>query len=331
MKVAIDARIDPKTYVPHALHTGERAWAETNCYVDLWIETLHGLGYEPLACLPFTVGLDFEGDQFTFFKFPLADLYDLYGIEVIELNVWNKMLGHVTEQLGLGRPFIVEIDAWYLPDTAGSSYRTEHVKTSISIQSIDLEAQVLGYWHAQSYYELSGEDFIGIFRQTPELKNPNILAPYTEIAKLGAREPLRGDALVRTSVELLRKHVARRPKANPFAKFKERFAADLPALTNGGDVTFFHGYAFATLRQAGACFEVAAAYMRWLEKNGHAGLEEVAARFTALSEGAKSLQFKLARAVRLKKPVDLATIDEMASTWEAAMLALETRFGGGKA
>ncbi|NKF34703.1 DUF1839 family protein, partial [Pseudomonas sp. BGM005] len=32
--------ISPETYRQHALHSGERAWPETNCYVDLWIEVL---------------------------------------------------------------------------------------------------------------------------------------------------------------------------------------------------------------------------------------------------------------------------------------------------
>ena len=68
MKAAISPALDPKTYVPHALHQGERSWAETNCYVDLWIEVLHANGMEPLACMPFTVEIDFEGDQWTFFK-----------------------------------------------------------------------------------------------------------------------------------------------------------------------------------------------------------------------------------------------------------------------
>ena len=49
----------------------ERAWAETNCYVDLWVELLHALGHDPIAALPFTLAIDFEGDQWTFFKFPL--------------------------------------------------------------------------------------------------------------------------------------------------------------------------------------------------------------------------------------------------------------------
>ena len=326
MKAAISPALDPKTYVPHALHKDERSWAETNCYVDLWIEVLHGFGMEPLACMAFTLEIDFEGDQWTFFKFPIADIHTLYGIDVIELNVWHSMIPHVKAQLALGRPFVVEMDAFYLPDTAGTSYKTEHVKTSIAIQSIDVEEQRVGYFHAAGYYELSGEDFAGIFRQKSDLKDPNILAPYVEVAKLEAKKPLEGAELVAASVDLLRKHLARRPKVNPFTRYRGHFEKDI-AWLQAEDLGLFHGYAFATLRQFGACFEVTAAYLRWLDKNGQAGLAEVAAHFAKISETAKSLQFKLARAVRTKKPIDVTPIDEMAAAWDTAMSSLVARFG----
>ncbi len=37
-------RSDPDGYQPHALHSSERMWPETNCYVDLWIEVLNAVG-----------------------------------------------------------------------------------------------------------------------------------------------------------------------------------------------------------------------------------------------------------------------------------------------
>ena len=74
------------------LHGPENTWIEKNCYIDIWIEVLHSRGLEPLASLAFTLGLDYEGDQFTFFKTPLSDLRLLYGVEVQELTgsgVWG--------------------------------------------------------------------------------------------------------------------------------------------------------------------------------------------------------------------------------------------------
>ena len=55
--------LDPATYRRHSLHGEGRTWAETNCYTDLLVELVHGFGHEPLAMLPFTLAIDFEGDQ----------------------------------------------------------------------------------------------------------------------------------------------------------------------------------------------------------------------------------------------------------------------------
>ena len=59
---------DPATYRPHALHSGDRTYVETNCFTDILIELLHAHGDEPLAALGSFVRQDFEGDQWTFFK-----------------------------------------------------------------------------------------------------------------------------------------------------------------------------------------------------------------------------------------------------------------------
>ncbi|HWH85062.1 MAG TPA: DUF1839 family protein, partial [Burkholderiaceae bacterium] len=75
----------------HALHGEGSIWVEKNCYVDVWIELLHALRLEPHACLPFVFAIDFEGDQWTFFKPPQAELRTLYGIDVQELTVWRPL------------------------------------------------------------------------------------------------------------------------------------------------------------------------------------------------------------------------------------------------
>ena len=77
--------IDAATYVPSPLHAEDRTWIETNCYVDVWLELLHALGLETGPALAFTLAVDFEGDQWQFFKFPAEDLQRLYGIEVAEI------------------------------------------------------------------------------------------------------------------------------------------------------------------------------------------------------------------------------------------------------
>ncbi|HSN21129.1 MAG TPA: DUF1839 family protein, partial [Usitatibacter sp.] len=141
------APLDPSTYRRHALHGEERIWPETNCYTDLLIELAHGLGFEPLAMLAFTLAVDFEGDQWTFFKPPAADLHELYGFDLQELSVWRPLVEHVAEQVHAGRPVLVELDSWFLPDTAGTAYRLAHVKTTVGVNEIDIGARRLGYFH----------------------------------------------------------------------------------------------------------------------------------------------------------------------------------------
>ena len=134
--------LDPATYVPHALHATGRDWRETNCYVDVWIELLHALGLEVPACLAFTLAVDFEGDQWTFHKPPHADLTELYGLVVDELTLWRPLQEHCAEQIARGSVPLVEMDSYYLPDTCGSDYRENHVKTTIGVARACRDANV---------------------------------------------------------------------------------------------------------------------------------------------------------------------------------------------
>lgn len=319
--------LDSATYTPHALHDPGRLWQETNCYVDLWIEALHGLGLEPAAALPFTLGLDFEGDQYTFYKFPLPDLQALYGIEVQELNIWRPLLQHAEEQVGMGRLFMPEVDSWFLPDTHGVSYRREHVKSSIAIQHIDSAARVLGYFHGAGYHTLSGEDFAGVFRLEEGLRGPTTLPPFAEIAKLGGMVHHASPELVRRSLTLLRRHLATRPRENPIRAHRNKFAADVVWLREE-PMEVFHQYAFATVRQLGSCFGLTASYLRWLQANDEAGLDTAAEACDTIAATSKTLQFKLARVVTYRKDTDLTELfDRLESSWELVMAELGQRYG----
>ncbi|WP_395753062.1 DUF1839 family protein [Prosthecobacter sp.] len=316
--------LDPQTYVRHRLHTQEREWAETNCYVDVWIELLHAKGLEPIAGLPFTLGIDFEGDQWTFFKYQVADLYDLYALDVQELALYRPLTAHIEEQLSLGRPLLVELDSFYLPDTAGSAYQLEHVKTTVAIVEIDMERRRLGYFHAQGYYQLHGDDFAHVFHLTGE-KNPHILPPYCEIVKTTGLRPLQGQALLKASLGLMKRQLQRLPEVNPFVKFRARFEADMQWLINE-PISTFHQYSFATLRQFGACYELAATYLKWLQSQEVAGVDAAIESIQCLSNSAKTLQFQLARAMARKKPIDFTPVDQMAEHWSRAMEHLKATF-----
>src|SRR5690606_33452903 len=206
--------LDVASYQRHYIHGADRVWAETNCYVDLLIELLHANGFEPSAALAFTLGIDFEGDQWTFFKFSHHDLLTLFGVDVQELAIWRPLLDHIDEQIAQGHPVLVELDSWYLPDTAGTAYGLDHVKTTVAVNAIDRHAQYLGYFHNQGYFELRGEDFNQIF-QVDGLVHQRMLPPYVEFVRLrgGALE---GAVLLEGSLHTLRRQLAHVPASNPF-------------------------------------------------------------------------------------------------------------------
>jgi len=312
--------LDADSYRPHPLHANERTWTETNCYVDVWIEVLHALGLDPLAAGAFTLSADFEGDQWTFFKFPPEDLRVLFGVEVAEMNVWRPVVDHVAEQLGFGRLCTVEVDAWFLPDTREVSYRSEHVKTTIVPQMLDRDRRRLGYFHNAGYYELDGDDFDGAFRLGEHAEHAG-LPPYVEVVRLDRMRHHDPD-LVDRVVALTADHLARRPTDNPVARLGDRLAADLGWLAQQ-DLETFHLYSFGICRQCGASAELAASFVDWLNRHHRPGTEPAADAFRRLATGAKALQFALARVVR-GRTVDLPSVlGPMEGHWASAMEVLD--------
>jgi hypothetical protein len=326
---AVDrTQLDAAAYTPHALHSAERIWPETNCYVDLWIELLHSLGMDPHAMLAFTLAMDFECDQWTFFKPPFSDLYSLYGIDVQELTVWRSLPLQIEDQVTAGRGVLVEVDAFFLPDTAGVSYGLEHTKTTVAIREIDLSRRTVGYFHNAGYFTLASDDFDGLFRNTSAAPGKDApLSPFVETAKL-ERAVRRSDAeLVEMAHQLAARHVRRRPDVNPVTRYRARFADDMSWL-RGQEMSVFHQYAFATLRQCGACAELAAAFLTWMGA-GSGYVIPAAGHFNTIATTAKALQFKVARMVATGKPIDFTPmLDTMEGAWESAMADLVPRYAG---
>jgi hypothetical protein len=305
---------DPGTYRPHALHAGGRTYGETNCYMDVLLELVHARGDEPLAMLGFLSRMDFEGDQWTFFKPPPGDVEALFGIDVHEMQPYRPLPGQVAEQLASGRTIIVELDSWFLPDTAATSYRTEHVKTSVAMEAIDVAAERLRYFHNTGLHELAGEDFRGVFRLDGHA--PDVLPPYAELVRFDAGPRLEGDELRAAALALARHHLDRRPADDPFARFGAQLERTLPELLAGG-AEDYHAYAFATVRMAGAGFELLAAHVEWLL--GEAASRSVDALHRVV-EGCKTLSFRLAR----RRAFDPApAIGALGADWSEALERLD--------
>jgi hypothetical protein len=326
MRVRALPELDAAGYRAHALHSEAQAWVEKNCYVDVWIELLHALRLDPHAMLPFTLGVDFEGDQWTFFKPPLRDLHTLYGIDVQELTVWRPLLEHAQEHLAAGKLISTEADAWWLPDTAGTDYRAQHTKTTIILNDLDVAGERLGYFHNASYHALEGEDFRRLFR-IGEPPDPAFLPLFAELIRCDRlRRPPEAD-LRHASAALLREHFERRPAANPMPRFAERFARELPQLQARG-LAYYHAWAFATIRQCGAAFDLAAAHLRWQGTLDGTSLAEAADDFAGIAQGCKALILKVARAVHSGRPLDATPMfDELGEAWASGMARLERSLG----
>lgn len=312
--------LSAETYVPHQLHASERMWPETNCYVDLWIELLASSGLPPEAMLGFTLTQDFEGDQFTFFKVPLEDLEALYGIRVTELAIFDRLESHIATQLQRGRICLIEMDSFYMPDTQGVGYRKEHGKTTVAINRMDLANRKLEYFHNGGYYALEGDDFSGIFQHHLTQDDLPFL-PYTEFAKF-PEKPVSDKERRAIALRLLALHFAKRPEQNPIKAFAEVFPGQVEKVADR-PFGFFHKYAFNTLRQFGANFELTATHLEWL--GGDKQFGEAASHALRISEVAKSVQFQLARAIARRKFEPLATVlDPAITAWDELMGALET-------
>ena len=309
--------LDPAAYAVHPLHSGERTYSETNCYVDCLVELVASAGLEPEAMLAGAVAADFELDQWTFFKPTPGDLFSLYGIDLHEVQPYRGYPELIATRLAAGQTVVPEVDSFYLPDVAATAYRTEHVKSTIIAESIDPDAQVLRYFHNTGYHELSGEDYDKLFAT---YEGDGHLPTYVELIRFGAGPVPAGAEVKEAARDLLRGYLARRPAANPCLAFSASLTAALPAMLEGSTADF-HAYAFHNPRMVGASMELLASHVRWLL--GEDG-EKAAAHLDEVVGGSKYLLFRLARQRAFDVP---GVVEPMAEQYAAAVAALDELVG----
>jgi hypothetical protein len=316
--------LDAANYRRHALHGEEQIWLEKNCYIDLWIEVLHAIGHEPLAMLPFTIPVDFEGDQWTFYKPSHEELRQLYGIEVQELTVWKPLLEHVVEHVAGGKLISTEADAFWLPDTAGTDYRQKHSKTTIVISAIDADARRIDYFHNAGFHTLYGEDFertFGLAAPAPA----DFMPLFAEFIRFDRQFHSDAATQARFTRRLLARHVARCPTSDPIAAFGARLQRDLPVAQQRG-LDYYHAWAFATIRQLGSAAELSCRSLHWLGANGAEDFTIEAAQFERVATICKALILKVARAVNSGRPLDVtASFTEMSTARAAAVASIRER------
>ena len=301
-----------RDYQRHMLHAEDRVWVEKNCYVDVCIELLHALGLEPLAALGVVRGRGFRGRQFHFLQ--AAARRPARAVRRQHAGAERLAPAHRTRRSCTSRAgkFIsTEADSFYLPDTAGTDYRRNHVKSTIILADLDTAARRLGYFHNAGYYALGGTTSTASFG-------------LSRRAGTGVPSAVRGDSfasigcapapeeLGRIALGLLARNVPEATGENPIDAFRRRFDVDLPEIQARG-IGHYHAWAFATVRQLGVAFELLALHVRWLVSTGaDAALAGAADDFDRISAAAKALILKGARIVRPGKVFDAAaTFDEM--------------------
>lgn len=303
----------PTEYRPHFTHGPDRTWPETNCYFDLWIEVLHCLGLDPVPSFASLLSADHDGVQWDFVKPQPEDLRRLYGLEVAEDNIWLPVLDMVESGPGRHLLHTVEVDSWWLPDTAGTAYRNDHVKTTIVPTRVDRANRTMWYLHNAGLFELRGEDFDGVFNLSAGAGTA--LPPYVERIR-HFPERVESDALSRIVVE----HLSRRPAGNPIHRLIDGVRSATQWLPTAG-MTLFHPWAFATLRQCGSTAELTADLCVHLE-TPFPGAGRAEQDFRDLATAAKSVQFKMAR-VASGRTVDVVpTLEAMAASWQSGMDAI---------
>lgn len=309
------------------LRGGNPVWSHVNCQIDLWIELLHGLDFPPIAALPCTVRQDFDADHFTPCRFPAADLERLYGITIHALTLYDSLEAHVAAQTSRGNIVVMELDSCQLPPVPGAGYQRHRSPTCIAIDALVPEASAMGYYHSDGYHTVSGEDYAAVFRLAPGVCSPDALC-FTHADVVRRSAPAQADAaLLDASLQLLRFHLANRPRENPLTSFRAAFPAHLDRLMARGEPGFHH-YASGVLRQLGANFELLARYLRWLVMQGQNVPDKAAEACYTMASEAMVMQFRLMRAVISRKPDSCEDcLDQLEASYYASVPALASHFG----
>ena len=146
---------------------------------------LRAWGLDPLAGLGVTVAQDYEGDQFTFFKYLHEDLERLYGVVVGELSIWHA-LEEQHRRAGAAGAAGAGGGGWLLP-----ARHARHILSHAAHQDDDRRRchgprrrKRLTYFHNVGHYELTGEDYAGVFRRLPgQDAVDDVLPPYVEFVR----------------------------------------------------------------------------------------------------------------------------------------------------
>ena len=267
----------------------------------------------------------FDGDQWTFKQAAArGPQRALWRLKRFELNVWKPILEHALFHTAQGRLVFTEADAFWLPDTQGTDYRAQHTKTTIVLETIDVEAKKLGYFHNAGYFQLEGEDFVKTFR-LDAAPDPTFMPLFAELVEVDRVVHLPEAELASRSRERqLRAWLARRPLTNPIPRFGRHLAEEL-------DLSRARRTSASIMRSPSRRRTSNAVRATSSPQSICAGWSDRAQGLRArgrvvrkISNSAKALILKRGARGELRKPVDFGPIFEgMANDQDNAMSALD--------
>ena len=196
--------------------------------------------------------IDFEGDQWTFFKPPPEDLERLFGIDIHEMQPYRP-LPRADRRADRRRPddhrrARLVVSAGHGGDQL--SQRARQDARSVA-EAIDREAERLALLPQHQPPRARGR---GLPRRLPpraRVLRPTSCPPTPSSCASTPGRALRGDELREAARELLARAPRPPSRDEPVRPLRRRSSSrDLPRLL-AGDAADYHDYAFATVRMAG--------------------------------------------------------------------------------
>ena len=156
-----------------------------------------------------------------------------------EISIWRPLERPCRGAARAGPPVLVEVDSWFLPDTAGTAYQSEHVKTTVAATRSTSHGQPPGLFPQRGLLRARGRR---LRERVPARRpRPGALPPYVEFVKLDpGSPPVRRrphEGLARAAAPSTRAPAARQPRSSaskrrfqPISSGSGRGDRDVPPL-----------------------------------------------------------------------------------------------------
>ena len=222
------------------------------------IELLHACGYEPIAAFGHLVRMDFEGDQWTFFKPPPEDLESLFG----DRHPRDAALPAAARaDRRAARSAVARSSSSSTPGTCPTRRPRATAQSTSRPRSPPMRstptARRCGTSTAPACSS-SAARTTAACSGSAEFSD-DVLPPYTELVRFDAGPRLRGRRAARAPPStLLRRHLDQAPARQPVRAVRAAARTGAAGAARAAGSSDYHAYAFATVRMAGSAFEILA-------------------------------------------------------------------------